>query len=162
MLQRVVGRLGLDHEDVDLALVVLAPGHDHVERRQVEVLVGGVDLPLAVQQADARRGDRAVERQTREGDGEAGTVDGGDVVEVGHVRRKDGGHDVHLLAEPAVERRTERPVDQPCGEGRGLARPALAAEEAAGDLADGVHPLLDVDREREEVDALPGPRRWCR
>src|SRR5438270_2764968 len=33
---------------------------------------------------------------------------------------------------------------------------ALTLEEAAGDLAGGVHPLLDVDGEREEVRALPG------
>ena len=31
---------------------------------------------------------------------------------------------------------------------------ALTTEERAGDLADGVHPLFDVDGEREEVDAL--------
>ena len=34
--------------------------------------------------------------------------------------------------------------------------PALAAEERAGDPAGGVHPLLDVDREREEVEVLLG------
>ena len=34
--------------------------------------------------------------------------------------------------------------------------PALAAEERAGDPARGVHPLLDVDREREEVEVLLG------
>src|SRR3712207_7216156 len=32
--------------------------------------------------------------------------------------------------------------------------PALAAEERAGDPARGVHPLLDVDREREEVEVV--------
>ena len=31
---------------------------------------------------------------------------------------------------------------------------ALAAEERAGDAARGVHPLLDVDRQREEVEVL--------
>ena len=35
-------------------------------------------------------------------------------------------------------------------------RPSLPLEEAAGDLAGGVHPLLDVDRQREEVRV--GPR----
>src|SRR5262249_18991085 len=33
-------------------------------------------------------------------------------------------------------------------------RPSLALEEAARDLPGGVHPLFDVDREREEVRAL--------
>src|SRR5205823_1575863 len=36
-----------------------------------------------------------------------------------------------------------------------LARPALPLEEPAGDLPDGVHALLVVAREREEVDVLP-------
>ena len=35
-------------------------------------------------------------------------------------------------------------------------RPALAAEERAGDAPGGVHPLLDVDGEREEVELLLG------
>ena len=36
---------------------------------------------------------------------------------------------------------------------RSVGRPS-ALEEPAGDLPGGVHPLLDVDREREEVGAL--------
>src|SRR5690606_17162323 len=32
----------------------------------------------------------------------------------------------------------------------------FAAEERAGDLPHGVHPLFDVDREREEVEVLLG------
>ena len=34
-----------------------------------------------------------------------------------------------------------------------LGRARLALDEAAGDLAGGVHPLLEVDGEREEVEA---------
>jgi len=37
-------------------------------------------------------------------------------------------------------------------------RATLAPGEAAGDLADGVQPLLEVDRQREEVDVSPGLR----
>src|SRR5690606_6423860 len=42
------------------------------------------------------------------------------------------------------------------GEDRVRARAALPAEERAGDAPDGVHPLLDVHREREEVEVLLG------
>ena len=35
-----------------------------------------------------------------------------------------------------------------------LGRASLALDEAAGNLARGVHALLDIDRQREEVDAL--------
>ena len=40
-----------------------------------------------------------------------------------------------------------------------LAGAALALEERAGDLAGRVHPLLDVDGERHEIDVAQVPRR---
>ena len=60
------------------------------------------------------------------------------------------------LRRPLLERRTQRPVDQPAGEDGVLGWPALAAEERAGDPARGVHPLFDVDRQREEVEVVLG------
>ena len=59
------------------------------------------------------------------------------------------------LRKPVGERRPQRPVDEAAGQDGLVGRAALTAEERAGDLAGGVHPLLDVDGEREEVDALP-------
>src|SRR5581483_12436441 len=47
-----------------------------------------------------------------------------------------------------------RAVDHARGQDRSLGRAPLALEEAARDLPGGVHPLLDVDRQREEVRAL--------
>ena len=41
-LPGVVGRLALDHQDVDLAGVVSTPGHDHVERGLLDLLEGRV------------------------------------------------------------------------------------------------------------------------
>ena len=73
------------------------------------------------------------------------------LIEVG---AEDGGDHLHLVAEALGERRPQRAVGEAAGEDRGLARAALTTEERAGDLARGVHALLDVDREREEVDAL--------
>ena len=60
------------------------------------------------------------------------------------------------LRKPSGKRRAQRPVGEAAGEDRLLAGPALTAEERAGDLARGVHALLDVDGEGEEVDALAG------
>src|SRR5699024_6833466 len=45
-------------------------------------------------------------------------------------------------------------VDQPGGQDRGLAGASLTTEERAGDPARGVHALLDVDRQGEEVDGV--------
>ena len=152
--ERRVGRLALDHQDVDRSRLVAAPRDHDVERRVLELLVGRVDDPLAVDVAHADGADRAVERQAREHRREARRVDPGDVVRVLEIRGQDEQHDVHLVAVALGERRTERPVDQPRGERGGLRGLALATEEAARDLPRGVHPLLDVDRERKEIDAL--------
>ena len=48
----------------------------------------------------------------------------------------------------------QRTVDEAGGQRRLLGGASLTTEERAGDLADGVHPLFDVDGEREEVDSL--------
>ncbi len=105
---------------------------------------------------EAHGTDRAVERDT--GDRERGrrAVDRRDVVRVLEVDTENGGDDLHLVAEVVGERRPQRAVRQARGEDRVLAGPAFTPEERAGDLARGVHALLDVDREREEVDALAG------
>ena len=59
--------------------------------------------------------------------------------------------ELRLVAPALREQRADRAVDQARGERALLAGAALALEERAGDLARGVHPLLDVDGEREEV-----------
>ena len=59
--------------------------------------------------------------------------------------------DVVLVARR--KERPDRPVGLASGEDRVLGRARLALDEAAGDLAGRVHPLLEVDGEREEVEA---------
>ena len=60
--------------------------------------------------------------------------------------------ELRLVAPALGEERADRPVDHAGGEGALLASTTLALEEPAGDLARGVHALLDVDRQGEEVD----------
>jgi hypothetical protein len=152
----VLGRLGLDHEDIDPAGLVLAAGHDHVEGALLELGVGGVDDPVALLAAEPDGPDRARERDPGQLHGRRGAVDGQDVRQVLHVGRQDGGDHVDLVAQALGERRPQRPVDQPGGEDGRLGRPALTTEEAAGDLAGGVHALLDVDGQGHEVELLFG------
>ena len=67
----------------------------------------------------------------------------------------EAGHDDMGLAPVAVgERGTKGTVDETTGQGGLLAGTALTTEERAGDLAHGVHPLLEVHGEWEEVDAF--------
>src|SRR5690606_7183269 len=70
------------------------------------------------------------------------------------VRAHDRDDDLGLVAEPVREGRAQWPVDEPAGEDGRVGGATLPPEEAAGDAPGGVHPLLDVDGEREEVDAL--------
>ena len=114
----------------------------------------GLSDELAVDEADADGADRAEERQRREHQRRGGAVDAKDVVGRDHVRAEDGADHLHLVAEALRPQRPDRPVDHPCREDGALGRAPLTLEEAARDLAGGVHPLLDVDGEREEVCAL--------
>ena len=77
-----------------------------------------------------------------------------DVVRGDHVRREDRGDALRLVAIALRPERPHRAVGHARGEDGALGGAPLPLEEAAGDLAGGVHALLDVDREREEVRAF--------
>ena len=130
-------------------------GDDELEGRGVALLVGGVREPGPLGRVgDADGADRAVEGDARDHERRRGGVDREHVVRVHLVGAEDRADDVDLVAEALGERRAQRPVDEAGGQDRLVGRPALPAEERAGDLAGGVHPLFDVDGEREEVGAL--------
>ena len=61
-------------------------------------------------------------------------------------------HELRLVVPALGEQRAQRTVDHAGDERALLAGAALALEERAGDLARGVHALLDVHRQRQEVD----------
>ena len=147
---RVLGHLvgaGLDHRQR-----VARADDDQVEVGVlVRLLERRVDDELAVDPGDAHCADRAEERQRRDRERRGGAVDAEDVVAVDHVRGEDGADDLHLVPEALRPERPDRAVDHARGQGRPLGRLAFALEEAARDLPGGVHPLLDVDRQREEV-----------
>src|SRR5207253_8842025 len=71
------------------------------------------------------------------------------------VGREDREDDLDVVLVALWKERPDRPVGQPSREDRSLGRARLALNEAAGDLACGVHPLLEVDGERKEVEAWP-------
>src|SRR5699024_2310101 len=83
-------------------------------------------------------------------------VDGHHVVLVLRVQAHHRDDDLDLVAQALSEGGAQRAVDQAAGEDRVRGRAALAAEERARDAARRVHALLDVDRQREEVEVVPG------
>ena len=150
---RVLGDLvaaGLDHRQP-----FARADDDEVERRLLELLEGRIEDELVLDAADANGADRAQERQRRDHQCRRRAVDAEDVVRRDEIRREDGADDLHLVAEALRPERPDRAVDHPRGERRPLRRAAFPLEEAARDLPGGVHLLLDVDREREEVGVRP-------
>ena len=76
-----------------------------------------------------------------------------DVGVVLEVMRQHRADDLRLVAEAVGEERPDRAVDQARDQRLLLARPALALEEAAGNLARRERLFLVVDGQREEIDA---------
>ncbi len=150
----VGSRSGLHHHDVDLALGVAASRHHELEDGLLEIVVGREGDPFALLEGEPHPADRPLEGDRAHGERGRRPVERHDVEWVLAV---DGErHDDHLglAAEAVGERGAQGAVDEPAGQDGLLGRTALAAEERSGDLPGGVHPLLDVDREGEEVDAL--------
>ena len=157
---RVFDRVGHDRLGQDLGSSLdhhhrlAGAGDDEVEVAVVELGVGRVRHEGAVDVADPHRADRAEERDAADRQRGRCAVDGQDVRIVLLVGRQDGQDDLHVLLVALREERADRPVGEAHRQDGGLGRARLALDEAAGDLARGVHPLLVVDGEREEVDPL--------
>ena len=110
--------------------------------------------PLAVGAVGDPHGtDRSLERDAADHQRRGRGIDRQDVVRVLLVGADDGRDDLGLVAEAVGERRAQRAVGEAARQDGVLGGTALTAEERAGDLARGVRPLLDVDRQGEEVDA---------
>jgi len=122
-------------------------------RSSSELAEGRVDDELAVDPADAHGRDRAVERDLADREGRRRGDRADDVREVLLVRREDGDHELDIVLVALGEERADGPVRLAGREDRVLGRARFALDEAARDLARGVHPLLEVHRQGEEVEA---------
>ena len=138
---------GLDHDD----RVGGAGDHEVHVGLVLELLEGGVHDQLAVDAADVHGADGAAERDVADGERRGGAERREDVVGRLEVDGQRRGDDVDLVHEALGEQRPDGAVDLAGAEDRLLARTRLALDEAAGDLAGGVVPLLHVDGEGEEV-----------
>jgi len=127
--QGVLGGSGLDHGDVDAALVVALPGHDHVEDAFVDLLEGGHGDPFPVHIGHADCPERAFERDGADAQRSRGGIEGDDVVRVDVIDRHHGGNDVGLVAVSLPEVGTQRPIDETTRQDRPLGGAAFATEE---------------------------------
>ena len=163
----LVGQLDALHEDVFLDLVGLGLDHDdlfvgrgdgHEALAGVALVLRGVDDILAVQIADVGRRGRAVPGNVGVRDDERRANGGDDLDGVVIVLREDGVGQNDVVAELLVEQRAHRAVDQTGDQNTAVRGFALAAIKGAGDAADGIHALFDLDGQREVVDAGLGQR----
>ena len=150
LLAELLG-LGLDHQHGGFGA-----GDDEVHLRIGKLRLARVQHVLAVDVADARGADRAVERDAGDRQRGARADQRGDVGRDLGVQRQHVDDDLHFVVEAFGEQRAQRPVDQARGQRLELARAAFTLEEAAGDLAGGVGLLDVVDGQREEVLARLG------
>ena len=137
----------LDHQDR-----LVGAGDDQVDLELLVALLLGVDDEVAVELADPDRADVLGDRDRGDRQRRRGAVHRQDVVGVDVVHRHRLADELGLAVPALGEQRADRAVDHPRGQRRLLARARLAAEERARDLARGVVLLLDVDRQRQEVD----------
>ena len=145
-LFRQLLRLGLDHQHA-----LGRAGDDEVELAELTLRGRGVQHVATIDPGHARAGNRAHERNARDGQRGRTADQRHDVGVVLQVVAQHGGDDLHLIAEAGREQRTQRAVDQARDQRFALARPALALEEAAGDLASRERLFLVVHRQREEI-----------
>ena len=139
---------GFDHQHA-----FLGAGDHQVEAQFRQLVDLRIEHVLAIDEADARRGDRAHEGNARDRQRGGGADHGDDVRIVLQVMGDDRADDLGLVAEQRVEQRADRAVDQAGGENLLLGRTAFALEEATGDLAGGETFFLVVDREREKINS---------
>ena len=144
----------LDHHD-------RVPGarDDEVELGLLELAVGRVDDELAIDPSDADGADGARERDRADGQRGRGGHGAEHVRLVLLVGREDRDDQLDVVLVALGEERPDRAVGQAGGERRRLGGTRLALDEAARDLARGVHPLLELDGEREEVEPRAGSDR---
>ncbi len=138
--------LALDHQHRGFGA-----GDDQVHLRVEQRGLAGVQHVVAVDVADARGADRAVERNAGDRQRGARADQRRDVGRDFRVQRQHVDDDLDFVVEAFREQRPQRPVDQARRQRLELARAPFTLEEAARDLAGGVGLLDVVDGQREEV-----------
>ncbi len=117
---------------------------------------GGVEDYLTVHKAYADAGNGAVPGNIGYGYGNGGGYHTQYLGLCVGIYGEDGHNNGHVISHILGEKGSDRAVNHTGGEYRLITGLALTLGERAGDAAYGVHLLLIVNRQREEVYALPG------
>ena len=140
----------LDHGNA-----LVGGGHGDSHLAHLPLLGGGVDDELAVDQAHGNAGNGSVPGHIRDGQGDGGADEGGDLRGIVLVHGHDGAHDGNVVAHILGEQGPDGPVDHAAGKGGFLRRTALPLQEGTGDLAHRIKFFLKVHGKGEKVDTVP-------
>ena len=135
---------------------VAVAGHDHVEFGGAGALVAGIDAVFTAVPGNAAGSDGAVEGNLAEGQCGGSSDHAQGFRRVLFVHREDGDDDLNFIVQALGEKRPDAAVGETSGQDGLSTGASFAAEEAAGDFADGVQTLFKLYGEGEKVDALPG------
>ena len=132
-------------------------GQHQIQYAFLALISGWVQHIGAIDVANARRADRAEERNAGKRQRGGATHQGDDIGIIFQIMRQDGGNHLDFIAEAFGEKRADRAVNQARRQGFEFGRPAFTLEEAARDLAGGEGLFLVMHGQREEI--LTGLRR---
>ncbi len=138
--------LAFDHDHM-----VLCSDIDEIEVAHHPLAVNGVGHELAVDAADAHRGDRAGERNVGNAERRARAVDEENVRIVLAVRAEEYADDLGVVEVTLREKRAKRTIRHAAGENFFLGGTTFALEITAGKFADRRRLLAVIDGERKEV-----------
>ena len=147
-LRHFVGA-GLHHHDG-----VVGAGDDKIQVTLFALRECGVNQELPFDVSHPHRADGAREGRLGDRERDRGANRSKHVQVILSISREDGYDYLDIVAESFREERADWPVRQTAGQDSIGSGPAFTTEEAAGDLADGIVPLFEIDCEREEVDPL--------
>ena len=122
------------------------------------LLLVRVNDQFAVYAAHHHSAGRAVPRNIADGQRRRGTDHRGHFRGNIFVNAQTGSHHLHVVAHSLGEQGAQGAVDQTAGQGRLFGGTAFPLDEAAGNLAHGILLFFEINRQREEIDALPGLR----
>src|SRR5581483_11633529 len=140
----------LDHNDG-----VFRPGPAQIEAAIFHLRNGGVDGDLAVDQSDAHTADWPFPGDVGDGQRSACANDAQHINSVLLIVTERCNDDLDFVAQVFGEERADRAIRDARRQDGLLRRAALAPEERAGDAPRCVQAFLVIDRQREEVYALP-------
>ena len=148
LLRQLVGT-GLNHHNR-----ITGTSNCQVQIRNLTLLHGRVDDKLTIYTTNTNTGYWAKKWNIRNSQGTGSTDHSSNLWSIVMLYGQYGGYDLHIVSIALWEQRTDWTVNQAAAQDGRLTRTTLSLYKTARNLAYGVHLLLVVNGQREEVNAF--------